>query len=458
MRKNLLLLVALFFFAANGFAQTNEHGWCHTDHIYKEAYDKDPATFKAIERDLDLAVVSYENSAAKTDDGRTFYIPVVFHYVHPISQDGQKYFTEAMANAVIKRLNDDYNRNNADSGVIQAYYKTFRRGNANIKFLLAQVDPDGEPTNGINYYATDLAETANRNGNDDLVKYHTYQTGKFWSPDNYLNFWCVETMSQPAGGTGEILAYATLPEFEAAGATRKSTSGVIGKRACFMENINSQQIRHALSHEVGHWLGLRHPFQSDEKSILDDEGNPTGCNDGDCKFKGDKICDIPQVYQEFLPCAPRNTCPNEPKIDNYTNIMDYTNCSAMFSRDQVTRMRGTLTSYRAELVSWENLTRVGINDEIVTDIKGKTTVYPNPFSDIIILEVELQKDVTACIEIRDLLGRSAYKDCKKKLHEGVNKIEISADQMNLGADGVYIVEIKMEDAVIVHKLQYNANK
>ncbi|MGB0430363.1 MAG: M43 family zinc metalloprotease [Bacteroidia bacterium] len=462
MRKNLLLLVALFSFTAISYAQDHKHGnWCKTDEVYNKAYNEDPATFKAIERQLDEAVVAYSNTASKMDDGRTFYIPVVFHYVHPVSQEGERFFTRAMAEATVRRLNEDFNRNNFDSFQIQTYYKFWRRGNARIKFVIAQIDPDGEATNGVNYYATDLAETANRNGNDDIIKYHTYSVGKFWSPDNYLNFWCVESISQPAGTQGEILAYATLPEFEAFGATRKTQSGVIAKRAVFMENITGKFQRHTLSHEVGHWLGLRHPFQTDEKSIQElneetQEYEPTGCNEGDCKFKGDKICDIPQAYGQFLACSANiNSCPNETPIDNTTNIMDYRNCPEMFSRDQCIRMRGTLLSFRTEIVSWENLQRVGINDKIVTDIKGKTSVYPNPFSDKIIVEVEMQRDVTACIEIRDLLGRSAYKDCKKKLHAGINKVEINANDMNLSSNGVYLVEIKMEDAVIVHKLQYN---
>lgn len=117
-----------------------------------------------------------------------------------------------------------------------------------------------------------------------------------------------------------------------------------------------------------------------------------------------------------------------------------------------------MVSYRTELVSWQNLQTTGINDEIVKDIKGKTSVYPNPFSDKIIIEIDAPRDVNACIEIRDLLGRSAYKDCKKKLHNGVNRIEISASEMELGADGVYLVEIKMNDAVIVERVQFTGNR
>jgi hypothetical protein len=447
------------------FAQTFEHGhWCKTDEVYKEAYNTNPEAFKKAERELDEAVVSYGSTARKVDDGRTFYIPVVFHYLHPENENGpERFFGDAAAAAVIRRLNEDFSATNPDDNLIQPYYSGELRGVANIQFVLAELDPDGEPTSGINYYPTSLTYAANR-ASDDEAKYHTYQNGKLWDSKHYLNFWIVKDLTQVSGG-GTILAYATLPEFEAAGSTRKTQSGIIGLIDVYRENISDPFYKHALSHEVGHWLGLRHPFQEDEKSILEeDPENPenmivTGCNDGDCKFKGDKICDIPQAKQEFLSCARNlNSCPNEPQIDNVTNIMDYRNCPQMFSRDQVTRMRGTLVSYRTELVSWQNLQRTGISDEIVKDIKGKTSVYPNPFSDKIIIEIDAPRDVNACIEIRDLLGRSAYKDCKKKLQNGTNKIEISASEMDLGADGVYLVEIKMEDTVIIERVQFTGNR
>jgi len=429
------------------WAQLAEN-WCHTDHVYKEAYDQDPDLFKRLERTLDEAVVAYGETAGKKDDGRTYYIPVVFHYFHPVSQANHTaFFGEAAADATLERINNDFNRNNSDSNDIQPFYKTFRRGNARIKFVRAQLDPHGNPTNGIVYIATDKTKGANRNTDDEL-KYMS-----FWPSDKYLNFWIAEELKAGAG----VLAFATLPEFVASGLTRSSQDGVMGLLDCFRANISDRFYRHAISHECGHWLGLRHPFEGDG-SILEEDGSWSGCSSIDCKFGGDKICDIGQVrtiYQSgACSSSPANSCENDELPDNWTNIMDYRYCPAMFSRGQVTRMRGTLISHRANIVSWENLQTTGINDEIVTEIRGKTSVYPNPFSDKIVIEIELQNDATACIEIKDLLGRSAYQDCKKKLHQGINKIEISANEMHLNSTGVYLVQITVGEATIVKRLQY----
>jgi len=443
MTKTLPLLLAALIVSSISLAQHSEH-WCYTDEMHKAEEAKNPEAFKELESKLDHFIAAYHPDAANkksVDDGRTFYIPVVFHFFHQETQP-DRFFGRTQAEAVINRLNQDFNRDNPDSNLIQDYYSGFRRGRANIQFLIAEVDPDGEPTQGINYVETEKTN-ANRRSTDNEVKYLSY-----WPSDRYLNFWIVETLSQDG-----VLAFATLPEFKASGGTRASEDGVIGLLSLYRTTIGDPFYRHALSHEVGHWLGLRHPFQGDGDS-------EDGCSELPCKFGGDKICDIPQVDRSRNnECtANQTTCPNETRIDNRTNIMDYRSCPQMFSRDQVIRMRGTLFGHRSYLVSWENLQYTGISDRI--NDKGtaaKTSVYPNPFSDRIIFDIELQKDAQACINIKDLLGRAAYQDCKKKLYEGVNHIELSASELNLPSAGVYFLEIKLEDATIVKRIQYTPN-
>jgi hypothetical protein len=444
MRTLLFTAVVLIVAALPAGAQVSGH-WCQTHQRYEEAYKEDPDAFKAIERQLDEAVVEYASQLGKVDDGRTFYIPVVFHYFHPTTEGNYtSFFGEDAANAVIQRINDDMNRNNADSNDIQPYYATFRRGNARIKLIRAQLDPDGNPTTGINYISTDLTYNRNRN-TDNEIKYMSY-----WPSTKYLNFWIVKELEGEEG----ILAHATLPEYSASGSTRMSEDGVMGLLDVFRQNIGDRFYRHALSHETGHWLGLRHPFQGDN-SVLNSDGTSSGCSTVDCRFGGDKICDIPQVKEIIRTCV-RNemTCPNENRIDNLTNIMDYRYCPAMFSKGQVTRMRGTLVSFRSELVSYENLLRTGIGTSAVADIGEKVEVYPNPFFDKIIVEVESQNETTSCIEIRDLLGREAYRDCKKKLLQGQNRFEIDASEMNMGAEGIYLLQIRTPDATITRRIHY----
>ncbi|MBI1182827.1 T9SS type A sorting domain-containing protein [bacterium] len=453
MRK-IILVVGLFLVTTALWAQRTEN-WCATDSVYFQALKENPEALKEAERKIDEAAYAYSQMASKTDDGRQFYIPVVFHYFHPSSENANltKYFGEEDANAVIERMNQDYNRRNEDTtqGPDQPEYMGFHRGNAHITFVRAQFDPHGNPSNGINYIETELTNASKRT-NDQVLKYMSY-----WPSDMYLNFWIVKSLSSGPSG---VLAYSTLPDLTAAGASPKGEDGVIGLWEVFKANppVGSKEkafYRHTLSHEAGHWLGLRHPFQTDG-SVTNAFGNPSGCSILDCHFGGDKICDIPQSDTIYRECDVVNTCPNDPRNDASHNIMDYRYCPYAFSRDQVQRMRSTLVGLRQSVVSWENLQATGVNQVVAAEADKSVNVYPNPFSDKIVVEVDAQHESTACIEIKDLLGRTAYKDCRKKLLQGSNKIEISASQMNL-SEGVYIIQIQFENYTVVKKVQYSPN-
>ena len=439
MHKPLLILALLGITFGQAKAQENGH-WCHTHNVYEEAYNEDPELYKSIEREIDEAVIAHSKTAHKVDPNFTYYIPVVFHYFHPEKETNfDRFFSAEDAQGVVDRLNADFNNTNPDSTDIQDFYKA-RRGNAHIKFLLADYDPDGNVSTGINYVKTDMALPANRNSDEEL-KYLS-----FWPNESYLNFWIVENLKRGGG----VLAYATLPESVASGRTRGSEDGVIGKRDIYKKSPSGRFERHALSHEVGHYLGLRHPFQGDE-SIPG-----SGCSTLPCKFGGDKICDIPQVDTIHRQCIKEhNTCPNEPIIDNLTNIMDYRYCPAMFSKDQVTRMRGVLLTTRKYLVSWENHQKTGIQEKKRSNLLDKTEIYPNPFNNKIIIEMESDNDAQACIDIKDLLGRTAYNNCRRKLMKGQNTIEISAEEMNITTTGIYVITVQVGNNYYVERIKFN---
>lgn len=413
-------------------AQERSGNWCGFDHEMESLRTESPDKFAQAERRLDeFAMQLGEDIRGKRsiDDGRTFYIPMVFHVVY---SPGTRPIPEANVNALIERLNLDFNLQNSNLGIIQDPYKDLATS-ANIKFVLAERDPQGNPTSGINYIESTKADERTYSGRGE-VKYLSY-----WPSDRYLNIWVVDYIGAGAA-EGEVVGYATLPETVAFGATRASEDGIVLKYSTV--NLNAR----TATHEVGHYLGLRHPFQGD----FEDED---GCSDGNCKFMGDKICDIPQSSAIQFGCVRGvNSCP-DPGIDNITNYMSYNSCQAMFSQDQVIRMRSTLFTYREKLVSWSNLNTVlGVDEPQL--VLNDTKVYPNPFTNGLNVEVSVKNDMDACIEIKDLLGRSAYKDCKKKLHPGKNNIFIQADQEQLVDGAIYLLEIRTENATVVKRIQY----
>jgi hypothetical protein len=97
-----------------------------------------------------------------------------------------------------------------------------------------------------------------------------------------------------------------------------------------------------LTHEVGHWLGLQHPWEDQQSE--------------------DGIDDIPLTLtwtdKPCVHCPPFRGIDNTIRADtgfktaNYNNYMDYSGCRVMFSTKQVKRMRFLVKTRRNKL--WNN--------------------------------------------------------------------------------------------------------
>ena len=110
-----------------------------------------------------------------------------------------------------------------------------------------------------------------------------------------------------------------------------------------------------LTHEIGHWLGLYHPFQG-------------GCTN--ISSRTDQVDDTPPVDEPSYGCTAGqnpNTCNNDfpNEIDNVENFMDYANggCMNMFTQGQKTRVNNYFSSPtgRAYVISAATHLATGIN-------------------------------------------------------------------------------------------------
>ncbi len=150
-----------------------------------------------------------------------------------------------------------------------------------------------------------------------------------WDTNLYLNVYTTD-------GDG-LLGWATFPQ-QSAGA---SNDGVVCAWDAFGRNspaVPYNQGRTA-THEIGHWLGLFHPFQS-------------GCGVATppgCYSSADLICDTNPDYPEHYYCTPDATCGGyAAPIENY---MEYTNdtCMDNFTAEQMNRMRCSVLTYRPDV-------------------------------------------------------------------------------------------------------------
>ncbi len=268
-----------------------------------------------------------------------YTLPVVVHVITTGDAIGSPDNpTDANINAMLKLLNNAYNKKGANYG--GAIMK--------IKFQLAVRSPQCTATTGINRvdgsgvpnYVSGGITNINYAGSADEAIVKNLSR---WSNTDYINIWIVNKINGSSTNPG---GYTYFPEYNSA-----STDGLV-LNASVVNGTNK-----TIVHEMGHFFSLYHPFF--------DGGNETTCADNtDCTQDGDKVCDTEPELN--VPCGTSsNSCNgNQPFViadadKNYTvlnNFMGYTNCQWMFTEGQKARARSALLTFRDGLITSKALT------------------------------------------------------------------------------------------------------
>ncbi len=250
---------------------------------------------------------------ADYDDSRTLVIPVVFHVIK--KTDGTGNIPDALIQSQVDILNEDFNALAGTPGAMGT--------NSKLQFVLAKLDPSGNPTTGIDVVVSNTYFNDPGSGGTNPMK-----RALKWDPTRYLNIY-----TNNAGGGG-ILGYATFPSYEAG----EEEDGVVLNWIYVGRNAPGgapyDQGRTA-THEVGHYLGLYHTFQG-------------GCGSTTAPFtSGDLIGDTAREAQPNYGCSPvASGCGGgQSPIENY---MDYSGdaCMTKFTVQQVNRIRCSMVNYR----------------------------------------------------------------------------------------------------------------
>lgn len=310
------LVGLMLLFSQYSFSQ--KINWCITDTMDSIAIVNDPSILER-RAELEAYTQNYINQKSKSEE--VLIIPVVFHVLHRYGEE--RILMDQMVKA-LEIVNDDYAALNSDlNGVVNEFRDII--GTANIEFRLAQIDPDGNCTNGVVYYDTDLTHMASNS-----LKY----TIQNWDPESYLNVWTVNSIESGAA------AWSQYP-----GVT-PALDGVVS----IYRYIGTG---HTLSHEIGHYLNLIHPWGS-----TNEPGLEINCD------MDDKVDDTPNTLGSESTCnLSQYSCAS---LDNVQNIMDYGTCDAMLTSGQVDRMRAALNSSvgsRNNLWSDANLAKTGTQDD-----------------------------------------------------------------------------------------------
>jgi len=309
MKKIVLLLTTMIALLCNVFAQR----FCGSQLNLTEIQQTDPERYQRI-MDIENQLQQVRFEVMSNVPTSTIIIPVVVHIVH---NNNAQNISDAQIHAQIRVLNEDFRRQNADRvNTPNAFIGV--AGDANIEFRLARIDPNGNPTSGITRTLTSVSGFCHIMDN---VKFTNLGGRDAWNTQRYLNIW-VCNFSLPG-----LMGYAQFP-FDLA--TRPNTDGVVVGYQFFGVG-NPRQPRfnrgRTLTHEVGHWLNLRHIW-----------GDALNCT------ATDFVDDTPNQF------GPTNGCRTFPARDQCTptgngvmfmNFMDYSDdaCMNMFTSGQIARMR-----------------------------------------------------------------------------------------------------------------------
>lgn len=228
-------------------------------------------------------------------------IPVV---VNVLFQTATQNISAAQIASQIAVLNADYAATNSDYALTPTLFQPVLSGNTNIRFVLDTVIRKSTNTSS---WSTNDAMKKNPKGIAPT------------SPTTKLNMWCCNL-------GGGILGYAQFP------GGNSSTDGVViddnafGSSGTVKAPYNKGR---TATHEVGHWLNLRHIW-------------------GDANCGNDYIGDTPLHNGANYGCPSypkKSTCSSTPVMMTM-NYMDYTDdaCMYMFTAGQKTRMQAVFAS------------------------------------------------------------------------------------------------------------------
>ena len=269
-------------------------------------------------------------TSSKTAAPTIITIPVVVHVIYngqPIGTAPN--ITDAQVESQIAVLNQDFRKMLGSPGGESTNPVAADIG---IEFVLAKVDPNGNPTNGIDRVSM-CQPSWSRTEIDETVKPAT-----IWDPTQYMNMWSVEFSGASLLGYAQFPDASGLPGLDASGGNA-NTDGVVSGYTVFGSkdhDTNNNFLLDAtynkgrtMTHEVGHWLGLRHIW-----------------GDATC---GDDFCADTPIHHDsnyHCPTTIPLSCDPVPVPEMIQNYMDYTDdaCMNIFTQNQKDRIITVMTN------------------------------------------------------------------------------------------------------------------
>ena len=316
MKNNFLTLIAILLFSNPIISQQRNCGTMqHLEYLKSKDSNLEQ---KMLQNEENIKTWILNNTNRLSQNIIT--IPVVVHIVY---YNNTENISDQQIFSQIDILNEDFRRLNSDTINTPAAFQSVA-ADTEIEFCLATRDPNGNPTNGI----TRTSTTQTSFSTNDGVKYSSSGGKDAWNTSKYLNMWVCDL-------SGGLLGYAQFP-----GGTA-SSDGVVCDYAYFGDigtASSPYDLGRTTTHEVGHWLNLRHIW-------------------GDSNCGNDFCNDTPEHSGSNYGCpsypSTSNCSGNGNAGDMFMNYMDYTDdaCMNIFTNDQKNRMIAAINTSRSGLLT-----------------------------------------------------------------------------------------------------------
>jgi len=329
--KLLFLLCILTAFIQEAHAQgvpPRECGTMEQDSINRARFPQ-RGSLDEFEQALQLKIrdLNVRKAAGLRTQGTVLFIPIIVHVVHNGEAIGTGLnISQAQIQSQIQVLNDDFRKKLGTPG-----YNTNPVGaDIEIEFCLSPVDQNGNvlAQPGIHRYNGNKTSWT-RNEIENQLKPTT-----IWNPNFFYNVWTLKF-----GGTdANLLGYAQFPDQSGLSGLNPvggpaSTDGVVIQYTSFGNGFPIQQPPYnqgrTLSHETGHWLGLRHIW-----------GDGSGCSSNADDF----VADTPRQGNESRGCPTNKLSCDGITLAMVQNYMDYSDdaCMNIFTEGQKIRIQAVM--------------------------------------------------------------------------------------------------------------------
>jgi hypothetical protein len=283
----------------NETAQNTDRS-CASEEMLKAQMAVDPALRTRMQQIEEFTRRAIANEAFR-GPAKTVEIPVVVHVLYNTPEEN---ISDIQIQSQIDVLNEDFNLQNRDNKLVPSIFSDVK-ADVGVQFTLSQTIRVASTKK--RWPATDNMKFSSRGGSDAV------------DPEHNLNIWVCNLGNN-------LLGFAYYPGI------KPELDGVVilysafGRTGTLLNRFNKGR---TATHEVGHWMNLRHIW-------------------GDATCGNDLVDDTPKHTTSNFGCPEfphYNNC-GDNAIEMTMNYMDYTDdaCMFMFSNGQKERMLAVFAS------------------------------------------------------------------------------------------------------------------